>query len=118
LIAVALGFGPQGDPPFLVFGGRVRGDVGFVLEVPALPALGSAQGFGPLRARRADRRQRVPARDKHLIHVAGIEVAAAQLDGADARAVLDGQVAHHVMGQRHREPLCPRDPGRAREVGH
>ena len=43
LVAGLLGFGAQYHPPLLVVGGRVRGQVGFVLEVPAFPALGGPQ---------------------------------------------------------------------------
>jgi hypothetical protein len=41
LVAELLGFGALLDPPPLVLRRRVGGDVGFVLEVPAFPALGS-----------------------------------------------------------------------------
>ena len=107
LVAGLLGFGAHRHPPLLVVGGRVRGQVGFVLEVPAFPALGSAQGPGPLGAGRADMGQGVPARDEHLVHLAGVEVGAAELDRADAGAVLDGQVLDHLPGQRHGHPLRP-----------
>ena len=49
--------------------------------------------------------QGVPARDEHLLNVAGVEIGAAELDRADARAVLDGQVLDHLPGQRHGHPL-------------
>jgi hypothetical protein len=35
----------------------------------------------------------VAARDEHLVHAAGVDVGAAELDGSDAAAVLGGQVA-------------------------
>ena len=41
----------------------------------------------------------------------GVQVGAAQLDRADARAVLDGQVQDHLAGQRHRHPFRPGRPG-------
>ena len=47
----------------------------------------------------------VPARDEHLFHLAGVQVGAAELDGADAAAVLGGQVADDIAGQRHGQPL-------------
>ena len=110
LVAELLGFGAFLDPPLLVLGGRVRGDVGFVLEVPAFPALRRPQRPGPLGAGRADVRQGVPARDEHRVYLAGVQVGAAQLDRADAGAVLDGQVLDHFPGQRHRHPLRPGRP--------
>jgi hypothetical protein len=41
-------------------------------------------------------REGVPAGDKNLVHLTGVEVGAAELDRADARAVLDGQVLDHL----------------------
>jgi len=61
LVAELLSLGAFLDPPLLVRGGRVGFDVGLVLEVPALPALGGAQRPAPLCTRQADRRQGVPA---------------------------------------------------------
>ena len=90
LVAGLLGLGAEHDPPLLVVGGRVRGQVGFVLEVPAFPALRGPQGPGPFGAGRADVAEGVPARDEHLLGLAGVQVGAAELDRADARAVLDG----------------------------
>ena len=110
-VALLLGFGAQHDPPLLVLGGGVGGDVGFVLEVPALPALRGAQRPSPLRTRGAHRGQGVPAGDEHLVHLPGVEVGAAQLHRADARAVLDGQVPDDLAGQRHGHPLRPRGLG-------
>jgi hypothetical protein len=52
--------------------------------------------------------QRVPAGDEHGVGLAGVQVGASQLDGADAGAVLDGQILDHLAGQRHRHPLRPR----------
>ena len=42
--------------------------------------------------------QGVPARDQYRVGLAGVEVGAAQLDGADAGAVLDGQVPDDLAG--------------------
>ena len=64
-----------------------------------------------MRAVSAVRRQRVPARHEHLVHLAGVQIAAAKLDWADARAVLDGQVQDDLTGQRHGHPLCPHPQG-------
>jgi hypothetical protein len=111
LVAVPLGLGAQGDPPLLVLAGRAGGEAGFVLEVPAFPALGGAQGLGPLRARRAYRVQRAPARHQDGLRLAGFLVGAAQLDRPDARAVLDGHVPKHVTSQRHGHPVGPGIPG-------
>ena len=49
----------------------------------------------------------MPAGDEDLVDLAGVEVAAAQLDRPDAGAVLDGQVADDIAGQRQGEPLAP-----------
>ena len=55
LVAEFLGFGAFLDPPLLILRRRVRGDGGFVLEVPAFPALRRAQRPGPLGAGRGRR---------------------------------------------------------------
>jgi len=52
--------------------------------------------------------QGVPAGDEHLVHLAGVEVGAAELDRTDAGSVLDGQVFDHLAGQRRRHPLSAR----------
>jgi len=36
------------------------------------------------------------ARDKHLVHLAGVQVPAPQLHRPDARAMLDGHITNHV----------------------
>jgi hypothetical protein len=64
-----------------------------VVEVPAFATLRGAQGLVPLSAGRADRDESVPARDEHLLDLAGVDVGAAELDGADTAAVGDGQFA-------------------------
>ena len=107
LVAHGLGLGPLFDPPLLVLGRRVRLDDRFGLQVPAFPALRGPQRLGAFRARRAHRGQGVPARDEHLLDGPGGYVGAAQLHRADAGAVLDGQVADDLAGQRHREPFGP-----------
>jgi hypothetical protein len=40
----------------------------------------------------------VAAGDEHLLGLAGAGIGAAQLHGADAAAVRDGQVAHGIAG--------------------
>jgi hypothetical protein len=117
LVAEGLGVGAGLDPPPLVLGSRVGVGDGFVLEVPAFPALRRPQRLRPFRARRAHRGEGVPARDEYLLDLAGVEVGAAQLHRPDARAVLDGQILNDLPGQRHGHPLRPRRPPRA-FVGH
>jgi hypothetical protein len=117
LVAHLLGLGAQRDPPALLVSGRVRLNAGFVLEVPAFPALAGAQVLGPLGAGRAGLIEGVPAGDEHRVDLAGGQVPAAQLHRADAPAVLDGHVPEHVPGQRHRHPLGPGNPG-ARHAEH
>ena len=107
LVAAGLDVGAVLDPPFLVIGGGVGLEVGFVVEVPAFPALRGAQVPGAFGAGGADRREGVPARDEDLFGFAGGQVGAAQLDGADAAAVVDGDVFNDVTGQRHGHPLRP-----------
>ena len=87
--------------------------IGLVVEVPAFAALRGPQGLGPFGAGRADRGEGVPAGDEHWFGLAGVQVGAAELDRADAAAVLDGQVADDVAGQRHGQPLCS-----GRGLGH
>ena len=110
LVAHRLRLGPFLDPPLLVLGGLVRVDDRFVVQVPAFPALRGPQGPGAFRARRAHGGQGVPARDQDLLHRPGAQVGAAQLHGADAGAVLDGQVPDDFTGQRHRQPFGPGRP--------
>jgi hypothetical protein len=85
-----LRLGPVGDRGPLVLAGRVRVDDRFVIEVPAFAALRGPQGPGPLGAGRADRGQGVPAGDEDLLDVTGVDVGAAELDRAQAGAVLSG----------------------------
>src|SRR5208283_5332861 len=61
-------------------------------------------------AGRAHAGEGVPAGHEHLFHGAGVEIGAAQLYRADARAVLDGQVLDDLAGQRHGQPFGPRLP--------
>ena len=107
VVALGLGLGAHFDPHALHVVGLVGLDDGFVVEVPAFAALGRAQRLGPFGAGRADRGEGVPAGDEHLLDLAGLQVGAAELDRADAAAVGDGQLADHVTGQRHGQPLRP-----------
>ena len=108
-----LGLGAQGQPVLLRLIGRGRAGVGFVLEMPALPALRDAQRLGPFGARRADAGQGRPARYHHLLGLAGHGVGAAQLDRAQAPAAGFGDLPDRVTGQRHRHPLGPGRGGRS-----
>ena len=47
LVAAGLDVGALLDPPFLVIGGGVGLEVGFMVEVPAFAALRGAQVLGP-----------------------------------------------------------------------
>ena len=105
-----LRLGSVSDQRSLVLGSRVRVDDGFVVQVPALATLRRAQDPGPLGAGRAHRGQGVPARDQDLLDVSGVDLGPAQLHRPQARAVLGGQVLHHVPGQRCGHPLGPRRP--------
>ena len=105
-----LRLGSVSDQRSLVLGSRVRVDDGFVVQVPALATLRRAQDPGPLGAGRAHRGQGVPARDQYLLDVSGVDLGPAQLHRPQARAVLGGQVLHHVPGQRYGHPLGPRRP--------
>ena len=107
LVALVLGLGAVRDPGALHVVRLVGGDHGLGLQVPALAALGGPQRLGPLGAGRADGGEGVPAGDEHLLDLAGVQVGAAELDGADAAAVLGGQVADDIAGQRHGQPLRP-----------
>src|SRR5262249_26739509 len=110
LVAAGLGLGSAGDPPLLEAGRWFRVEDGFVVEVPAFAALRGAEGPGSFGARRAHGGEGVPARDEHLIYRAGHGVGAAELDRADACAVLDRDVPDHLAGQGHREPFGPGRP--------
>ena len=107
MIAFLLCFGAVLDPHPLFVVGRIGGHDGLGVQVPALAALRGPQCLGPLGAGGADRGEGVPAGDEYLLYLAGVQVGAAQLDGADAGAVLGGQVADDVAGQGHGQPLCP-----------
>ena len=99
----------------LLLSRRVRVDDRFAVQVPAFAALRGAQDPGPLGARRAHRGQGVPARDQHLLDVAGVDLGPAQLHRPQAGAVLGGQLLDHVPGQRHGHPLGPRRPRRGHQ---
>ena len=116
-VPVGLRLGAVGDPLPLVIGRRVRLDHGFVVQVPALPALGRPECLRALGARRADRGEGVPAWHEHLLDPACRHVGAAELDRPQARPVLGGQVLDDVPGQRHREPLGAGPPALPR-LGH
>ncbi len=98
-----VGAGLDPVPLFLVR--VVRLDHRLVLEMPPFPALRGAERLGPLSAGRADAGEGVPAGNEHLLGLAGVEVGSAELHGADAAAVLDGELAHDVAGQRHGHAL-------------
>ena len=105
LVAHGLSLGALFHPPLLILGGPVRVEDRFGFQVPALPALGRPQGFGSLGAGRTDRSEGVPAGHEHLLDGAGVEVGPAQLHGANAGAVLDGQVLDDLTGERNGQPL-------------
>jgi hypothetical protein len=107
LVALLLGLGAVLHPHPLLVVGRAGGDDGLCVEVPALPALRRPQCLGPFGARRADGGKGVPAWHEYLFGLPGVQVGAAQLYGADAAAVGDGQVADGLAGQWHGQPLCP-----------
>jgi hypothetical protein len=76
-----------------------------VVEMPAFPALLSAQSPRPFGARRAHCRQGRPARDHHLLPLAPRCANAAQLHRADARTMLDRDRLDDITRQRLRHPL-------------
>ena len=97
------------------------GQVRFVLEMPAFPALLGAQRLGAFGARGADGGEGVPARDHDLLNLAGVQVGAADLDGTDAPATGDGQVPERPRGPAATAPAPGqqaqgpgRGPGRSR----
>jgi hypothetical protein len=128
-VAPLLGLGAFLDPHALLVVRRVWLDDRFGFEVPAFAALGSAQCPLAFGARGADGGEGVPARDEHLLGLPGFKVGAAELDGAHAPAVLDGQLADNITGQRHGQPLrsgarlchslssSPGSPGSGRSAG-
>ena len=101
------GLGAVLDPHALYVVGLVGGDDGLGVQVPALAALRGPQRLGSLGAGWADGGEGVPARDEHLLDLAGVYVGAAELDGTDAAAMGDGQVADDITGERHGQPLRP-----------
>jgi hypothetical protein len=95
-----------GLDPVLLFVVRVVGlDHRLLLKVPAFPALRSAERLGPLRARGARAGEGVPARHQHRLGLSGVQVGSAELHGPDAAAVVDGELAHDLAGQRRGEPF-------------
>jgi hypothetical protein len=114
VVAHLLGFAAQHRPPLLHVIWFVGVEGRFCVQVPALAALSSAERLGPLGTRRAGVGERVTARDQDLGHLACIQVGAPQLNGPDATAMLDRQIAHDVSSQRHRQPLGSGQP----RLGH
>jgi len=94
------------DPHALQLVRVVRLEDGFVVEVPARAALGRPQGLGAFGAGRAYGREGVPAGDEDLFLASGAQVGLAELDRADAAAVVDGELAHHVAGEWCGQALC------------
>jgi hypothetical protein len=66
-----------------------------MIEVPAFAALRGAECLCAFGTWRADGGEGVPTWHEHLVDVAGRGVGAAELDGPDARAVLDRNVLYH-----------------------
>jgi hypothetical protein len=77
LVPPSLGVGTELDPHALFVVGVVGLDDGLVVEVPALAALGRAQGSGSFGAGGADRGEGVPAGDEDGFGLAGVDVGAA-----------------------------------------
>jgi hypothetical protein len=96
-----LGLGALFDPHALLAVGSVWLDHRFVVEVPAFPALGGPQCPLAFRARWTDGGEGVPARHEHLFGLADFKVGTPELDGPHAPAVLDGELADDITGQRH-----------------
>ena len=80
VVALALRVGAALDPHALLVAGLVRRDDGLVIEMPPFAALRRARRLGAVGAGRADRRERVAARDGHMRGMAGVQVGAAELD--------------------------------------
>ncbi len=87
--------------------GLVGLDDGFVVEVPAFAALRGAQRLGPFGAGGQTVARVCPHGTSTCSTWPVCDVGAAELDGPDAGAVLDGQVADDIAGQRHGQPLRP-----------
>jgi len=97
--------GPHGGELALLAGGGLGLEDGFGVEVPALPALGDAEPAGAFGAGRAFGGEGGAAGDVDDLGLAGGEVDAADGDGADADAVVDGGGADDVAGEWHQRPL-------------
>ena len=113
VVAVGLGPGAVFDPHRLDLVGGGGGRDGVGVQVPPFPALRGAQFLSTFRARRADVGEGGTAGDEHLVYVTGLGVSTAELDRAQAGAVVLGDRAHRVAGGGLGHPLGPGDP-----VGH
>ena len=98
-VPVGLGLGAVLDPHGLFVVGRGCGRDGLGVQVPPFPALAGAQVLGPFRARRAHAGQRGTAGHEDLVHLAGVGVGAAELDRAQARAVVRRRPSGPHRGQ-------------------
>ena len=83
-VAADLGVCPQGQPVLLGLVRRRGGEVGFVLEVPAVAALLFPQGLCAFGAGRASVLESGAAGQELVVDLAGGLVGAAELDRADA----------------------------------
>jgi len=110
-VAANLGGGPGGEPELLRLIRRGGGEVGFVVEVPAVAALLGPQRLGSFRARRADVLEGGAAGQQLIVNLAGRVVGAAELDGPDASACGFGQVTDGGGAQGHGQALGAGDAG-------
>jgi hypothetical protein len=106
-VAVGLGLGAVLYPHRLHLIRRWRIGDGFSVQVPAFPTLGGPEVLGAFRARRADVGEGGPAGDEHVVDFAGLGVDAAELDRAQAGAVILGDRAHRIAGGGLGHPLGP-----------
>jgi len=88
------------DPHALHFVRRAGLEDGFVVEVPALAALRCPQGLGAFGAGRAHAGEGVPARHENVFGAPSVQVGFAELDRADAAAVVDGELPHDIACER------------------
>jgi hypothetical protein len=104
VVALLLDIGAEADQPPLIVIGFIGDDGGFVVQVPALAALGHPQMPIPLGTRRTLARQGRPTRHIDDLGFAGRGIDALERDGPDAHPVLDGDGLDHITGQRLRHP--------------